>query len=677
MTTPVILILLLSLLSALVCYVIGLLVIKTLAIRTRDFLEIFFAEVIGLSLIVTTYALWVTKGQTILALLPIFVLIAAWYCRRTPDAYIEDYNTITRGTQTQWRRLMIFMCGVTSFFIVRFAISSDPVKGQIMTASQDYVFYSKITYALNIEGIETQVINPLADTHISPQPYHYLDLWSDALLARLTSVPSMLLLHIVVYSIMLAIVFIGLAAIYERFISHRFLVIVLALLSVFTCGSYWPLFSKVPFLKVIALSNVYMAPIYPKIVPIIIFLLLGYCFFLQVRYVAAAWIWAALAIVYTIIAPAVCVGGCSIVVYLLIRQHITRRNAIQSLIPYVIVSVNIGVFYFLSKINHPDSQSYAPSYWQYLPKIGQLRTVVNSIVGTLLAQAFYYGPYFLLIIILLAINRQPLLQFLLRNEALLVSILLFALASAGAGAVMARAIDGFQLGANLLFPLLIIGIAILVAMSLQHSELRPQYFATGFLSCVLLYNLKVVANEPYTFSTFSTHHNALFVKDVASISPKMSRFGALILDKSEYTSVYRLNNDISTVGMFIALVRDNTPLLSISVADFDRPLVEKAFDRDTAAASHMVRNAPFTQFVRHQHITNQFSSIEVSQRDFLIKNGINFICASPSAHLPATLQAMVIRTLFDPVSKQKLYLLNVKLLPKSQPVDEQFVRYTW
>ena len=626
--------------------------------------------VIGLSMLTSIYALIATKGQTVLALLPILILGPVWFRSQSPD--LMSVATI-KQKPAHWANILAIPVGAIIFALVRYAFNRAPGAGQVMTASQDYVLYSKTSYAFNMKGVEYPFMNALAKGPLNPQAYHYLDLWSNALLVKLTNIPSMVLLNSVVYGLMLAMVFMGFAAVYERFITRRFVLFALALLSVFTCGIYFSVFQHVSLLHDSALMNMYTMPVVrPKIVPVIIFVLLGYCFILEGRVVAAAWIWSALALVYTVVAPAAYLGGGSLVLYLLIRKRITLTRAMQSFAAYGLVAVFVGAFYWIPSHLHPAEHSYTLSYLQYFPNLHNLRTVMNSFVGTLLTQAVYYGPYLVLIGVLL-LNGQRLLRKWLEYEAVLASTLIFAVVSTAVGAVFFRATDGYQLGINLLLPVLIITVAILIGVALQRRSTSIQLFTIVALSALSGYGLRAV-NLPNDFSV-GTRHDKAFVRQVAAMSPRLSRYGALMLDPSEYTNTHALNSDISTVGMYVGLVRDNTLLVSLSVAALDHSL--EAFQPDTAFARYLVGSAPFTQFVRKQRQSKTFASFEEAQRGFLMQNGINFICASPRVRLPLSLRQLVTRTLTDPISKQTMYILNVPLQPASQPTEEQLVDYVW
>lgn len=664
--------LLLAVLSASVCYGIGLFVIKACGVQRETLFEMFFALVIGLCILTSLYALISTGGQTVLAILLLPLAVALWLWRQAPDAApVAALDPAPR----RWQNLLVMLGATLVFAGIRCASIYDPAPGQIMTALQDYVFYSKTTYALNLRGVEYPFINPLAAGSLSAQPYHYFDLWANALLVKMSSLPSVLLLNSVVYGVLLATAFIGFAAVYERYITRRVVIFALAFLSVFTCDTYLAFFKYIHFLTGSAEQNIYTMPVvHPKTIPVIIFLLLGYHFILEGRYAGAAWVWAALAMVYTVVTPAVYVGGGSLIIYLFLRKRITLPRAVQALAGYVFVAVFVGAFYWLSSHLHPSDQSYTLSYSQYLPGLPQLRTVVNNIVGLLLSQFFCYLLYWALIVATLGTSRKfaGLWQ---EYEVLFVSMLLFAGAAACAGSIFFRATDGFQLSINLMQPLLISSIAILLAVALWRSGLRPQLFAIALLTGLVVYNLRAVVSTPYPLTASKSRHDAGFIRQVSELSPHLSQYGALMPDTAGITSVHGANSDISTVGMFVSLVRDNTVLMSLTgpTIDTSRP----PYNGDIALANQFVHNAPFSQFVRQQRLAGRFKTIADSQRDFLVQNGINFVCVSSQVELPETLRPLVSRALVDPVSKQKLVVLNIPLQPSSRPSSEQLVRYAW
>lgn len=661
-----------ALVSTLSCYAIGCISIKVFKIEISNLFKTFYALVIGLSLITSVYALITTRGQTILAPLIFLVLSPIWFRRQSSElasvAFIEQ-------KPTNLLSILIIPIGVIFFSLVLYTFNHDSVAGHVMTLSRDYVFYSKTSYALNIKHVESPFLNVLANGPLNPQPYHYLDLWVNALLVEILPIPSVTLLNGVVYSLMITIIFIGFAAVYEKFIARNMLLILLALLSVFTCATYISIFSySVILQRFNILAGPTMMVVSPKVAPIFIFLLLGYCFLIDGRVIVASWIWSAMALVYTVVAPSAYLGGAFLIAYLFVRRRVSFSDACKAFSAYVVVALYIGAFYGLPSYLHPNELNFSLGYAQYLPALGDLRTVFNNFAGTLITIVVYYWPYLLLIGFLL-LNNLRLAKRWTEYEPIFSSFLIFLVVATAIGAVFFRSTDGYQLGMVLALPTIVIGIVIVSGFFLQNKGIMPQIFTAVILGATLLCNLNSAVGTPYYFAS-RTKHDKNFVKKIANLSPKLSRYGAIILDRTEYDNVFSLNSDISTVGMYTSLVRDNTILLSLSVAELEHQSL-KPFLPDTVFASYAIANAPLVQFMRKQEQGSTFNSIPETQRDFLIQNGINFICASPSAHLSIPLQRLVSLTLVDSVSKQKFYLLNVPLRPGSRPLQQQFVSHVW
>jgi hypothetical protein len=644
------------------------LLLKLLKLPGAGWLSVFLALVCGVSLFISGYAIWATAGHTVLLPVPLFLIAALYFYRSFPGRSVVP-------PPAGLLQMGVVLFAATLLFAVR-TTANHVAPGQVATPSRDIVFYSKTTYPLTLKGTEAITFDPFSVAIGSPQPYHYYELWANALLAKLTPLPALLLFDEVVATILLTVLFAGFVALYGSYFTSYWVIALLATCSVFLCGTYWMALSK----SFLGGFWMYLAllPLYAKLTPVAIFLLLGFLFARQGCYAAAAWTWAALAMVYTTVAPVVCLGGGAFALYLLWRRRSWSTTG-WSLAAYVAATLWVGGFYLLASRQAPAAATvnYAPSYLGYLPKAGELKIFLNYFIGVVLSQGVYYGLYFVIIGALLLLSRRPLRQFWQENEAVLVAIALFALAATVVGTLFKNANDGYQLGMNLLLPLIIIGLSLMLAATLRRLEPMPLYGAGLAIVLLTAYNYYRAPMLPMLQAQAATPVGQAFIKQVAEVEPELSVVGATLLDRTDYASIFDLNTIISNVGTYLPLVRDNTVLVSLSTTQFDQPKLRLPFVNDTTLARSFIATEPLTQFVHQERLAGRPQSLPASQVAFLQQHHINFICASPRAVLPPELQSIVKRELKDPVTGQKFYVLTVAPDRKPAIASEQHVRWMW
>jgi hypothetical protein len=149
----------------------------------------------GLLLLVSGFAIWRSRGLTVL--LPVPFLVAGMLLRR------RNPETKVRG---EWIAGLIGLSGFLSFYAQAF--SSD---GQwLKYPSGDLSYYARLADHLLFSGQENRLVDLATPAFSVAQPYHWGDVWSLAMLSKLCNIRALYALPLVLYPLLAALLSMGL-----------------------------------------------------------------------------------------------------------------------------------------------------------------------------------------------------------------------------------------------------------------------------------------------------------------------------------------------------------------------------------------------------------------------------------------------------------------------------------
>jgi len=174
----------------------------------------------GLFLVVSVYALLITKGHTILLPVPVLLWLYLYYT----DTGRSIYTTSQWSFTTIMLYLLFAFLIYWGFYAFQF-VSFDP--SMIAYVKNDAVYYGRLADWLNSSGVENTSLDYLQLTKPLPEPYHYGDIWITAILQRLSNLPSATLCILVTYPLMAILFLTGLAAVVSKHGSRSLLFLLL------------------------------------------------------------------------------------------------------------------------------------------------------------------------------------------------------------------------------------------------------------------------------------------------------------------------------------------------------------------------------------------------------------------------------------------------------------------
>ena len=638
----------------LICYAVGATVIRLFKLAPRErFFALFLSLVVGVSIVVGSYALICTHGDTIQTAIVALSLLVVWLIKKPSvgsPALLETPVTLAR---TGVSALPIAFVLTVVAFCLQYFILYDADSGYFKTPFIDYVYYSRLSLPLNHLGLETNSLEVIHTKFLTQQPYHYFEIWLNALLVRVTGLPSILTLFVSSTAVLLTIILVGFSAVFAHFQLRTSWVLVLSVLFLFVTGIKWPFLQHYNFVANGGWLLSSLLCLQPKLAPVYIFALLASLLLLNRHYVSSGAALAVLPLSFISTAPVAGIGVVVLAGYLLLTKQLPLIKAIAMVVPIVAATLCIALFYTL----HPEPYQFPNAnrvftFQSIIPQLSEAKTLFGIAAGVLINYSIYFVAYGILLLFILVVRRQPRLL----NEvpsAIWIWFGISLVTSAMMRAFGTHYLDSFQFFSNPMLPLTPVVLSILLAATLRRAPAGIYVLVTGSLVLLLAVNL-------YGLETGVTRYSPQFLQKISKAMPKAGYRGAYILANSDYKNAYMLSSDSYTAGNYISNFKNDYALISLSELDIDSLATDVRFKRDSVQAEQIVQKSTLYRFAKFQSLNQQRLSLDSIKYKLVTENSIGFICASKEAKLPAILQPLVAVMYTDALSGERFYLLKYR-----------------
>ncbi len=647
-----------------ISYLLGMVTLQVARFRGGErYFRLFLALTTGLTLLISTYALFVSRGLTIL--MPVLGLMVALVVGMrtrfsTAEGALQDAGLVDdedlANTSGSWQPLGVLLATALLLFGIRFGLLYDAKSPFLLTPFQDYIFYGRLSMPLNQLGLETRSLEQFYPQFLQRDPYHYYELWLNALLVRLSGQPAVWCLYLSTYTVMTTVVYAGFRALLAHFGWRGAWAAALALLLFSVSGVYWPAFEHHPFAsggRYVAISLLLLEP---KLCAIYIFLLLSVLVLLQRRWRAGALALAVLPLVFVTTLPAVAGGLVALGVGL--RRQLSKWRLLGLLVPLVMALVYMAVFYGLQPAAYHFPTATGTSLAAQLPHLSELRTLINIFAGTLINVALYVGPYVLLLLMIgWGYFRAGWQRWPYSITILVVGFAIVAVVGAAARTLAVHLPDSYQLLGNILPPFIAVVVGGILAMLLTTAGNGRRALALVGLLALAWVNHRRLLTGNHSMHGI-TRFSPAFLQQVRSALGQTSKKGGFMLADADYETVYNLTSDTFTCGTYVSNFTNDYALVSLSALDIAHPGTDLRFTTDTTAATAYIGTSSFVRFVKMNALRGRHWPKDSAQYQFVVQQKLGFLCVAPAAVLPATLQPLVQHEYRDSLSGEKFFVLK-------------------
>jgi hypothetical protein len=606
---------------------------------SKPFYRIFIKQLAGVTASVTVTALIYTGGITVTAG---FLLTAAgfYFQKRVFRFSIKGFLRQIHTDYKEWcPALFAFAALLLMIAIQHFHLY--PASGMISIPHPDYVFYARVSVWMAEYGTESFMYDFFYPQTGTPAPYHYMELWLNTLVTRITGRVPLINLMTVTYSYSLFLTWLALASLSEAFTKSKTLIILMATAIMF----YTPLkFMAAPLnfldgnLHVFQKQNVFA---YLKITVIFWFLTPALISLLKGSKIHALLFLAALSIAYISAAPAAVAAMTTITAIM----FYCRENLRHTIIPWLVIAF-ISLFYLPAGSDTGHLSLYLnefvlqPEHW-----ITSVNIIGKTILQHLISAQL---PLTAMLILWLWPARQQ------KHSPRMPIVVMAVMLATGLGAwsLLHRTLNAHQLFtnvANVIFPVVFL---ILTLMNLNAGMLKKKISLMIFIPTIAwgIYNY-FTTDHPLLRGSGTTTPEKL--KAIEDHFKNQEPLGVFFLQEALYHNIYYHNHRLLAPAHELDLLfarAQATPL-------YATPQHYTGDHRDFHTLQRYLQNAPFYRFMQQQpaHITHEEAMIQ-----FIRLKQVNFIAAPLNYTLPAALQPLIKKIIEPGKEGEIIYVLSEK-----------------
>src|ERR1035437_2436884 len=265
-----------GLLSFLLIFSIGKIILNSFQLQTSFVLRIFYSLILGTLFIVVLYSILKSDGKTILiAIIPIVTFLLYYY-----KSKIQRPNHLF----AEFKKEVLWIISVFSIlFLYQSFFFFDSNTGTIKSLFWDNYAYASYVDSLKIWGAETRYLDmnwffPPYRTGL--MPYHYPELWLSAFVSELSGISSIRSYYLITNSIIISIYFIGIASLLQIRIKNTIVLDLISFILLFVAGISFSIYGSSITNNALWFTNMSMMGLLgSKISFVYIFILLSFILF--------------------------------------------------------------------------------------------------------------------------------------------------------------------------------------------------------------------------------------------------------------------------------------------------------------------------------------------------------------------------------------------------------------
>ncbi len=610
-----------------------------------------FAGTLGTVLL---YSAAVTKGNTVNTglLIPSLILLISGRMKGKFPAPLA-LREVFRPDWKKAAELLVFALTVFFFF---FFLLSDRQLPFPVPPHPDYIYYARLADYLNVAGIENMNLD-LTENNIPPVPYHYFEIWLNAFLAKTTGLPALLTQQLICHVALFVMLYCGLLALAEAAGGTPGPGLrILAISFFFFQGIRWPLLDET-----LLQGNDYFFYASALFHKKYLFPYLVFCAFLvhafQKRITAA---------LLTLLVLPVISASSSIPVLVTILLF-SGLNCLKRLCYFnikMVLAATIATALFLYLFYALREQADPRFSLEHSAAIVEtnIRTLLHS--GLLLS--LFLNNIFMALLLFLPVILIISFQFgnLMKRETyrvIAILALLLVTASSAAFTVWYQKYDSSQLYSNTGMTMLSFAIfSTLIWLYIQSAHLHYRYAMLILFSAWSCYQLdKYIGMLSEQKASYARSYSRSYMKEVSEALQPLDKTGGRICNTGRLRSFKDFALDLNACPWFLGHLKNNFRILSLDNIS-NIPLSLDSFSR--LQEKEFLESQQFQKFIRHEKGTGSYLTVNDSRLEFIRKNKIGYIFVEKPGLVDSALDQLVIKTISDSLSGEKLLILSDNFL---------------
>jgi hypothetical protein len=624
----------------------------------KKYCRLFIELVLGLIAIVVIYSIIITSFMTVNILFFLVFIYYKFFLDRR-KLIIPSYNIILDRFRNIHKDIFILFLLCLPFFLFESWLIYSPSGYNL--PHFDYFLYANLSEALNTFKKENTFFSLnefFPDQYNYLVPYHYFELWLNALACRAFHCISLFSLLLITYPLLCGSVVTGLIAFWELYFKVN-LYTFLTIFFMFFVGGVWISCYK----DYILLSDnghyFYSTPFTvcgKKFAVIYLFFTLFLLLFLKNKKKEAFMALGCLCIIFINIAPAI-IGG--ILIYLVFNgfhKTFSRKENWIILSFYIILPMGLYLLYFIinptnySKVIFTEN-NFLKNILFNIGSTNYLKYFLDNLIYKWIRMIIVYLPF-------LAFLISMYFLFIRKNKDFLHLVLIVLLLNFS-GSIMSIIGDGlpdvsqffqntFAFNNVLLIFLMLFGLIYLIS----NKDIKKRlFYVLIFLITFLFIGYNIFQYTTENIKNYCVKYSRNYIEDVAaSTTGNCINSVCLIAKKENENEKLRTT---SLPGYIMQYSRGYKNCINISSFQaYDNKDNFNINDRVT------IENSIFYLFIKCQIKNGSYTSYKQSQIDFIDKYHIKFLFAEKDAEISNDLKGKILNIVVDTLSGEQFYILK-------------------
>lgn len=541
--------LLYGILTLLITYTIGKLILLFLRLEGNFFFRLFVTYIIGITAIVLSYSTFKTHGRTVnILLLPLMVYLIYFFRKSFSTNFKFNKKEIVQ--EFVWSLLPFAL-----MFLYQCWFYFDFCKGELKPLFGDYYWYATFSDSLKLWGAE----NYFTSTNFFfPQfrhglmPYHYPELWLNAFFSSIFSISTLNSYYFLICTLLPSIFIIGIASLLKSISTNKILLSFIAFVLCFISGI------NVPYISHTLQNDVWsIMCLGQKTAFIYIFILLGMILLKDKKIYESCIVFSIIPLFTITLFPAI-VGGLTFffisIIFINKGKDIKQYAILMGFM--LIIIVGFGIFYSINKsvLSSNFSKTITSSGIFHVLKNGL--TFKNII--TVMLNFFVYALPTIVIHVFLKFSTFILFFLVFWKSTIKLKILSFfviLLVIMGAvGATLANTLHDSEQFNGITNIIVITFCIVLIANYLEKKErsfFMSNYAIGGIVVILILFSIpKIVTEKGKSFNP-----DMKFIKEASRFLSKdtvvvLSLFSKDEIQQFPFYNIWFANNEINALSQY-------------------------------------------------------------------------------------------------------------------------------
>jgi len=611
-------------------------------LQLHTFQSFFLQVFLGVVVCVIVYAAVKSGFQTInLLLLPMLGMLY-FESKRINVPLVNPLNRVSA-----WYPPVVAAIAALVFFGVRSILVYQGGEVPFVVANgADYTQHALISEALASIGVENKFApeSLLSEQFRAIVPYHYFDLWLNALVASISGLNHYLVLELVTYPLFLTLGVLGFLALWETQHKPALWVYVIALVFIGFGGLHFQIYNSVAYISKANYRMMHFGEtLYiPKLFYYFPFAFAFVSLLIKRYYLPAFIVLACLSIVY-FSALVLFALPAAFIALNLVKPIWAERKEVFRLAAYLAVPLVLWVVFF--KLFGQSIEGTRDEFSLKLFDMASLRTRINILgLSTIQAGVMYFPLVLGFVFMAIGVGKK---YFWNKDVLLIVGAAVVTFyAGLGAWVIAFENIDGMQLMGNNMpvFNALLLALFVWLWKGVGQLNSKFPFYAGALLIIVLtLYvDITIARRMPTQKKSYAAKHSNEFLMQVSqkftdAEEPLVGVFlkGDEEYNHHEYWPAHRISQAFRLIDPLILMPQYSS---TIHFSIFDMPISTEPIAK--AREENSFKGLLFNMYVEDQKKKGQFVDIEQSQVDFIREHQIKYVFATASAIRPAWLEEL-------------------------------------